>query len=664
MKELCNKIFSHSILKYIITAVVINLFIEILGRKTLTSLLGYVFKTPVIFLYNALIIFLTLTFSYLFKRRQSVFLIISLIWTGFGIANGIILRCRVTPFTGTDLKLIKIGLEISKSYLSPFIRFLILAALVCAIIIAIIYLVRGPKIKAPINYKKNIALIGSLLAVVLLTTKALISINVLSDYFGNIAFAYLDYGFPYCFSNTVLNTGIKKPYNYSKETIYNILNTEIIGRNNITLASNNENLRIKSDDSYPNIIMLQLESFFDPTLVNYLEFSQDPIPNFRNLKNNYTSGYLNVPSIGAGTANTEFEIISGMSLDFFGPGEYPYKTILKDTTCESVNYTLKAKNYATHAIHNNTGTFYDRDFVFSQLGFDTFTSLEYIDEVDNNPTGWSKDYILTDEILKALDSSDKKDFIYTISVQGHGRYPTYEVLENPEITVSGLESEEDINAFTYYVNQIHEMDIFIKNLTDTLSQYDEDVVLVMYGDHLPTLGLEDEDLKTGSIFQTEYVLWSNFNIPKENMTLEAFQLTSFVLNNVGIDNGILNRYHNNSNTSETYMEDLKLLQYDMLYGERYIYNGTNPFKATELKMGIDKISISSVSEDNEQVFIKGNNFTSFSIVSINNKQKDTIYISSTLLRVDDITLEEDDIITVDQVTKGGVTLSSSNEFIY
>ncbi|WP_368263521.1 LTA synthase family protein [Clostridium disporicum] len=663
MKDLFKKIFSHPLYSCIFTAIFINLIIEILSRKTFSDFFSYVFKTPIVFLYNALIIMFTLSFSFLFRRRKFVFLIISVVWLGFGITNGIILNCRVTPFTATDFRMIKNGLEIASSYISPFFMVVIgIGLMALAIALTLIY-IRGQKIKSSINYKKNVLAVISLGLLLFISTKTLISTNILADYFGNIAFAYLDYGFPYCFSNTLLNTGIKKPTNYSKETIANILNTEITEKDSILLASNNTLLTPKSNVDLPNIIMIQLESFFDPTLVKGLNFSQDPIPYFRELSNNYSSGYLNVPSVGAGTANTEFEVISGMSLDFFGPGEYPYKTILKDTTCESVNYTLKDNNYSTHAIHNNTGTFYDRDFVFSQLGFDTFTSLEYMEKLDTTPTGWSKDYVLTNEILKTLNSTDNKDFIYTISVQGHGHYPSEPLLENPKITVTGLESEEDTNAFTYYVNQLYEMDNFIQNLIDELSKLDEKVVLVMYGDHLPTLGLEDEDLLNNSVFQTEYVIWDNFNMAKEDKTLEAFQLTSSVLNRVGIDNGILNRYHNNSSNLSNYMEDLELLQYDMLYGEKYIYNGNNPFIATELKMGIDTISVSNVFDENEQVFVSGENFTTFSKVYINDRKYETIYISPTLLRVDDLSLESNDSVTVHQVTKGGTSLSSSNEFI-
>ena len=111
----------------------------------------------------------------------------------------------------------------------------------------------------------------------------------------------------------------------------------------------------------------------------------------------YTSGYYKVPSVGAGTANTEFESITGMSLHYFGPGEYPYKSILKETTCESAPYVLKNLGYTTHAVHNNEANFYGRRSIFPNLGFDTFTSAEYMtEEEDKNPLGWTKDEVLTE----------------------------------------------------------------------------------------------------------------------------------------------------------------------------------------------------------------------------------------------------------------------------
>lgn len=81
------------------------------------------------------------------------------------------------------------------------------------------------------------------------------------------------------------------------------------------------------------------------------------MPNLRKLREEYSSGYYSVPSFGAGTANTEFETMTGMNLDDFGPGEYPYKTILQKTACESVGYDLKKYGYKINALHDNKGNF-------------------------------------------------------------------------------------------------------------------------------------------------------------------------------------------------------------------------------------------------------------------------------------------------------------------
>ena len=73
----------------------------------------------------------------------------------------------------------------------------------------------------------------------------------------------------------------------------------------------------------------------------------------------------------------------------------------------------------------------EEDLVFPNLGFDTFTSEEYMAKEDEkNPLGWVKDSVLTDEILKCLDFTEGPDYVYTISVQGHGAYPDEQILED------------------------------------------------------------------------------------------------------------------------------------------------------------------------------------------------------------------------------------------
>ena len=366
----------------------------------------------------------------------------------------------------------------------------------------------------------------------------------------------------------------------------------------------------------------------------------------------YSSGYYKVPSVGAGTANTEFESITGMSMHYFGPGEYPYKSILKETTCESAPYVLKSLGYTTHAVHNNEANFYGRRSVFPNLGFDTFTSEEYMAKEDEkNPLGWVKDSVLTDEILKCLDSTEGSDYVYTVSVQGHGAYPDEQILEDPEITVSGAPTEEENNKWEYYVNEIHEMDNFVKELTEKLADYPEDVVLVMYGDHLPTMGLTVEDLDNKYLFQTEYVMWDNFGLQKKDENLAAYQMAAEVMDRVGIHEGTIFRYHQARRNTKNYQVDLETLQYDLLYGERYSYGGESPYQRTRMRMGIYDVTLDSiqcVSETDHTYYIKGTEFTPSSEVKLNGEWYDTVYVNPTTLMITGTELNDFDRLAVIQ----------------
>ena len=637
----CNFFNKISLILQALGCAVLYFVIEAICRHSFTEAWTYMTTRPLVFAYNAAFIFTTMLIVYLFRKRIFWRIFVGSLWLFLGIVNGVLLLNRVTPFTGPDVKNLTDGLSIAKKYLTHTQMTIGAVLLGIAVLILLIILIRSPKYRGKLKYKVNIPLVlVGVLAFGGITQLALEK-RVLSNYFGNIAIAYEDYGYPYCLATTIFNTGISAPRDYSKSEIKRIEKSE-------------ENLPETKEGSHPNILFLQLESFFDPTLVNYLELSEDPIPNFRKLMKEYSSGYYKVPSVGAGTANTEFESITGMSLHYFGPGEYPYKSILKETTCESAPYVLKNLGYTAHAVHNNEANFYGRRSIFPNLGFDTFTSAEYMkDENQKNPLGWTKDSVLTDEIVKCLDSTEGPDYVYTISVQGHGDYPSEPVLENPEITVSGAPTDELNNKWEYYVNQIHEMDNFVKELTDKLADYPEDVVLVMYGDHLPTMGLTVEDLKNKYLFQTEYVMWDNFGLKKKNENLAAYQMAAEVMDRVGIHEGTVFRYHQARRNTRNYQVDLETLQYDLLYGKRYSYgeSGDSPYLRTRMRMGIYDVTLDSIqciSETDHTYYIKGTEFTPSSEIKLNGEWYDTVYINPTTLMITGTELNDFDRLAVIQ----------------
>ncbi|SDF38168.1 LTA synthase family protein [Eubacterium pyruvativorans] len=619
----------------LILALIFNLLIETMARnqQPLYGGLYYMVTKPLVFIANTLILYSMLVVSALFRRGTFVVSLVGTFWMIIGIANGVILTQRMTPFTVKDLSAATDGATILTNYFSK-LQLIGMGALIVGLVVTFVVLfIKGPKRKEKIPYKKTLA---GVLAVILITFGSifgLIRIGMLNTFFGNLQYAYRDYGVPYCFINTWMNTGIHRPANYSEAAVKRIFSKDQYTGKNETMVLKKNDSAVK--EKKPNILFLQLESFVDPERFTNIKLSADPIPYYRSLMKNYSSGSLTVPACGAGTANTEFEVMTGLSVKFFGPGEYPFKSVLKDETAESVPRDLKSIGYGTHAIHDHRAMFYNRNEVFNNLGYDTFTSVEYMSGVQKTPKGWAKDKILTPQIMETLKSTkDRPDYIYTISVQGHGKYPSEPLLSNPQIRVTGAKDEETKNKYEYYVNQVHEMDQFVKQLTTELKKLDEPTVLVMYGDHIPALDIKEDTYRAKDLYQTQYVIWSNFPMKAVHKDMTAYQLSADVLNRVGIHVGTTTIYHQTKNHhGKNYLPDLKMLGYDMLYGKDYIYGGKNPFHKAGMKMGVKKIKVLSVEEVAGQYYIKGQNFTECSKISLDGKVLKTTYLTPSLLKL-------------------------------
>ena len=658
-KKLAVKFFHTSFAIGAIWAIALNLIIETLGRAPTTSIWGgieFFFENPLVFLYNALIIYATLVIASIFRRRVFVFTLVTLFWLVIGIANGVILTQRMTPFTVKDLSILEDGITIVTNYMSTFQIVMIAAGAVIAIGLLVLLFIKGPKKKGEVKRKRNIIGVVLVIAMTFAVTTGMIRTEKVETFFGNLAYAYRDYGVVYCFVNTWLNTGISKPSGYDEEMMLSIFNEEELGDDNAMLLESKD-----VDEQYPNILFLQLESFIDPSHITSIELSEDACPNFRQLLADYPSGKLTVPACGAGTANVEFEVMSGLSVKFFGPGEYPYKSVLTEKTMETLGYDLKSLGYSTHAIHNHRAVFYNRNSVFANMGMDTFTSIEYMNDVEKTPKNWAKDNVLVGCITDALESTESRDMIYTISVQGHGKYPTEQVIEDPEITVTSAPSESLKWRYEYYVNQVYEMDQFIGDLTERLSEYDEPVVLVMYGDHIPAIDITESDLEDGDLYGTEYVIWSNFGLDGNDEDMYTYQLASHLMEMLDMQVGTVFTYQQNHKNSETYLDDLKAIGYDILYGDYYLYGGENPFEPTDMKMGVKDIKIDEVVKIGDKYYIKGQNFTEYSKITLNGKTLKTIYLGSSILGLlEDVDPDDASKMKVSQIeTKNNEILSTT-----
>jgi phosphoglycerol transferase MdoB-like AlkP superfamily enzyme len=641
---------------------------EILSRRSLLDALRFAVTKPLSFLCNASIVLIFLAFTLLFKRRNYLMWVVSLLWLSMGIANFVVCCFRVTPFSAMDLTLVLSVFPILPRYLTwPGLILLILALL--TLIGYLIYrFIRAKRIPVRKIYAATTFLCSLAITAILIASGYLS--EIFPRHFSNLATAYREHGFTFSFSVILLDRGIDEPEDYDGDKINEILSglaTDESDPPAIDGSDTDAPTPPPADEAAPNIIFVQLESFYDPKLLRGFTFTEDPTPVFTELRKNCQSGILTVPSIGAGTVNTEFEVLAGMSLQWFGAGEYPYETILQRKACESVAYNLKELGYSTHAVHNYMGNFYDRNDVFSHLGFDTFTSLEYMNNVTYNDGGWAEDSVLLRYVEACLAQTEGADLVYCITVQGHGKYPTEEEEDAPvpHVGINALPEGANANAFTYYVNQLHETDAFLGALISSIRALGEETYVVLFGDHLPNIGIQEDWLPEGmTLYDTEYLIWHSEGEAKADRDLKAFQLSAEVMNRLDYHEGVLTKLHQTWADKKDYLIYLEMLQYDILYGQSFCYGGESPFKPTDLKMGIFDIQITDISTGGENTYIKGKHFTPFSRVYVNGFARTAEFLDENTLMLTGFLAEREDVFRVAQIADGLFQLSTTEDFIW
>jgi phosphoglycerol transferase MdoB-like AlkP superfamily enzyme len=329
-----------TILRIGLYSLLLGVVLEILHRQSLTGVFAFALSKPMVFAYNILIIFATLSASLFFKRKYFMFGMVTFGWFVLGVCNFIIQFYRRTPLTSDDFLMITSLFNIISIYLNP----LQISLIVLAVGISLLIIVRSwmRSVKLNVVFRQGVVTMAIALLLLNVMPNVSSSIHAFQNTNGNLVEIYDEFGFVYSFVNSIMNKGIEEPEVYSEQSIESI----------IKYLTKDSHDAIKA-----NIIFVQLESFFDVTRLSGVSFSANPIPNFTALKQSYSSGLLAVPTLGGGTANTEFEVITGMSLDFFGTGEYPYKGVLLEQTAESMAYNLKKIGYRTSILHNNSGIF-------------------------------------------------------------------------------------------------------------------------------------------------------------------------------------------------------------------------------------------------------------------------------------------------------------------
>lgn len=370
------------------------------------------------------------------------------------------------------------------------------------------------------------------------------------------------------------DTTMTRPKQYSKKTIKNL------EEKYKHIAVNYNQSRIEKIENQ-TVIYLLSESFSDPARVEGVTMSENPIPNIQEIKNQTTSGLMKSDGYGGGTANMEFQTLTGLPFYNLSPSiSVIYTEVVPGMNkFPSISDFYNRKNRTV--IHLASPSNYSRNIIYNDLGFNKFIHYGTKGLKGENIGGNYSDKTTYDQVLKNL-KENQSQFFSVMTMQNH--MPWTE--PNP-VTISANYvgfSDADNQTLSNYVRMLHHTDIATKDFLAQLSKINKKITVVFYGDHLPGLYPQSAFKNNpDSQYLTDYFVWSNYDTPKLNypvvnssdftaLLLEQtnskvspyYALLTEVLHKASVDKKDLDV------EGQQIAKDLKLIQYDMVAGKGYL----------------------------------------------------------------------------------------------
>jgi len=617
------------------------LSLEIFSNGNFLSVFSWILHYPKQFFLSYVLMFGIINIFYGLPRK--VYLAISSIQFGLFSILGFISRQKLiikgSPLIPSDFSLAKEAIEISGNFKAVYIWMALIVIMSFTLILLILKFT--PKEKYRWLQKTAVFLMSSTLLFVYYTDfgpieKAFaLELNNLSQ--------TMNYDENGMMLGLILNeeySKVPEPSNYQEGAIKQIIEE--------TKATYPVDPNFK-----PNIIFVMSEAFWDPTLMKNVSFNQDPMPFFHSLQKSQTSGTMLSPVYGGGTANTEFEALTGLSTQFLPSGAIPYAQYV-NKPIEALPTILQKQGYATSAIHTYDNWFYNRNTVYKDLGFDKFISKEFF----NSPKlkgQYISDTELSQKILDELKETIDPDFIYAVSMENHGPYSS---TPNPQNTIKATDSNlsPDSQAMLdNYSNSVSDVDKSLKQLIDGLKTSNQPTEVIFFGDHLPMLGDNYSVYKEAGFIKGDdsyqdylnlhsvpFVTWNNFSTTKQTLNLSAnfmgtfalqlaqksgSPMTDFLSKLMKNDSDVVvnQDYSSQEKITPTEVNQYKLLQYDLLLGKQYtdqLEPDHKPSTSNNYIQGDGEPKITNVGLADGMLTIQGENFV----------ENDKVYIDGKLIK--------------------------------
>lgn len=304
-----------------------------------------------------------------------------------------------------------------------------------------------------------------------------------------------------------------EPEDYSKESM-----TKIAKKYSKEADSINQSRTTNLTDS--TVIMVLSETFSDPTRIPGVSFAEDPIPNIRQIKDETTSGLMLSPGYGGGTANIEYQALTGLSMaNYSDTLSIAYQQLVPGQKWDqSLNQLWNEKNGedSSVAFHAYNRGMYFRDINYKKFGFSKFYATDGTPELTDlrliDSAWYVSDESFYSQVLKKVQSSDGNKFYQVVTMQNHMPYEDiYTDNQFKELDTSeNLQENERLNIETY-TKGLNYTDQATQDFLNTLNNIDRPITVVFYGDHLPGIystAYSDSDNILG-LHETDYFIWSN-----------------------------------------------------------------------------------------------------------------------------------------------------------
>ena len=395
---------------------------------------------------------------------------------------------------------------------------------------------------------------------------------------------YYNVGFVGGFLYNLFVPTMEEVEGYSQEAI-----EDIVARYNTQAKAQ------RVSEEKPNIIYVMSESFADPSRLNGITLPTDPLTLYREQKQTTISGQMLSQGYGGGTANIEFEALTGFSMSLLAPQmTTPYTMLVpKLEALPSIVSFLNAQEYETTAIHPYDTSMYKRKEVYTLLGFDDFydqTDFEEPIRQENNP--YISDQSAYEKVVDQLKETDVPQFVHLVTMQTHMPYGTK--YDNHPYKMEGFDS----TAAEDYLEDIHiSSEAFVDFLAE-LKTLDKRTLVVFWGDHLPgiyddTIKAQNEDVQmhlTDFMFfdskqalsnQTDLVLSPYYFAPEllvnQGLSISGFyellhQVAQFLPaeeNNQSYQQGKWEATRTLTTEQAAIFRDYQMITYDILAGKQY-----------------------------------------------------------------------------------------------